>query len=79
MQLEFNDKGDFAVEMPPIFEIPIPLLYQLPDDFHNLGENVLLSSVKAAQQMSTLMFLKPEQYFDAMMPYASSLIPCLTK
>jgi hypothetical protein len=79
MQLEFNDKGDFAVEMPPIFEIPIPLLYQLPEDFHNLGENVLLSAVKAAHRMNTLMLLKPEQYFDEIMPYASSLIPCVTK
>lgn len=79
MQLKFNDKGDLAAAMPPIFEIPIPLLYQLPEDFHNLGENVLLSAVKAAHRMGTLMFLKPEQYFDALMPYAASLIPCVTK
>lgn len=77
MRLEFNDDMSLAVDLPPIFEIPVPVLFQKPE-FGVLSENVLLSMVRAAGAIGTLMFLKPESYSPAISEYSNSLVPCLT-
>ncbi|MCP4714567.1 MAG: hypothetical protein GY868_05565 [Deltaproteobacteria bacterium] len=78
MQLQFTKDGDFAEQMPPIFEIPIPLMFRLPD-FDSPSEKVLLSALKAAHELGTLLFLQPDQYSAAVKPFAASTVPCLTK
>jgi ferredoxin len=75
--LKFNEDRSLSLDVPPILEIPIPLLFQLPTNLI-LNEQVLLSATKAAQVLETLIIIRPEDYIDALLPYAENLIPSLT-
>ena len=75
--LIFNQDLTLASKVPPILEIPVPLLFRLPTNLI-LNEKVLLSAAKAAYMLGTLMFIRPEDYADDLLPYADALIPCLT-
>lgn len=77
-RLQFNKDMDISLDLPPIFEIPIPCMFKLPD-FGVLSENVLLSTAMAAHLLDTMMFIQPGDYTEALVPYADSLIPCFTK
>ncbi len=78
MRLRFNDDMSLAMQLPPILEIPLPVVFQQPE-FGLLSENVLLSMVIAAHEMGTFMFVEPASCGPAMAPYASSLVPRVTK
>jgi ferredoxin len=75
--LKFNDDMSLASRVPEILEVPMPLLFQLPTNLI-VNDDVLLSAAKAARMLSTLLFIRPEQYTDALAPYVDLLIPCLT-
>ena len=77
-RLEFNPDLSLASPVPPILEIPLPLLFQLSTDLV-INEHVLLSAAKAARRLGTLMFVRPQDVTEALRPYADSLIPCLTR
>jgi len=77
-RLSFNTDMTLAVDVPPILEIPLPILFQTPK-FGVLSRNVLISMVKAAEKLGTMMYVDPEEITDDLMPYIKSLIPCLTK
>ncbi|MEN8781555.1 MAG: hypothetical protein ABF292_10610, partial [Desulfobacterales bacterium] len=77
-RLEFNPDLSLASPVPPIQEIPLPLLFQLSTDLV-INEPVLLSAAKAARWLGTLMFVRPQDVTEALRPYADSLIPCLTR
>jgi ferredoxin len=77
MRLKFNEDMSLAMDLPPILEIPIPLIFQQPE-FGLLSETVLLSMAQAASVLGNLMFVKPENY-PSVGDYASNLVPCLTK
>ncbi len=77
MRLKFNADNSLAQEMDPILEIPLPVVLQQPA-FGILGENVLISMVKAAAGVGTLMFIQPESYTAAFNKYGSNLVPLLT-
>jgi len=76
--LRFNDDMSLAVEVFPILEAPLPILFQRPG-FGVLNKNTLLAIVKAASKIGTMMFIKPEEISDDLQPYIESLIPCFTK
>ncbi|MBI2854973.1 MAG: hypothetical protein HYX87_08675 [Chloroflexi bacterium] len=76
-RLKFNQDMSLAMDLPPILEVPLPVLFQKPE-FGVLGEGVLLSVLKAAAAMGSLMFLKPEDYSPAVAQYRESIVPCLT-
>lgn len=76
--LIFNQDLTLASEVPPILEIPIPLMFRLPTNLI-LNEKVLVSAAKAAQVLGTLMLIRPKDYTNALLPYAENLIPCLTR
>lgn len=78
MRLEFREDMSLASAIPPILEVPLPVMFQQPS-FGILSKNVLLAMVAAAHELGTMMFIQPGDYSDAFMPYANSLIPCLTK
>ena len=65
------------MELPPILEIPLPLMFQRPS-FGVLGDNVLVASAMAAHELETMMFIKPEDYIQALTPYTENLVPCIT-
>jgi ferredoxin len=77
-RLEFNPDLSLASPVPPILEIPLPLLFQPAADLI-VNEHVLLSAAKAARQLGTLMFVRPRDVTDALIPYADCLIPCLSR
>ncbi|MEN8751306.1 MAG: glutamate synthase-related protein [Desulfobacterales bacterium] len=77
-RLEFNPDLSLASPVPPIQEIPLPLLFQPATDLV-INEHVLLSAAKAARRLGTLMFVRPQDVTEALRPYADSLIPCLTR
>ncbi|MBI4281904.1 MAG: hypothetical protein HY672_00225 [Chloroflexi bacterium] len=77
-RLEFNEDMSLASDALPILEVPIPVLFQQPD-FGIFGENALLAMVEAAHALETMMFIQPQEYSVDLIPYSSSLIPCLTR
>ncbi len=76
LRLEFGDDMSLVSETPPLLEVPLPLLFRKPE-FGILSENVLLAMAMAANELGTMMFIDPEDYSEALKPYAKSLIPCL--
>ncbi len=78
MWLKFNRDMTLDTEVPPILEIPLPLVFQAPE-FGILSENVLVSMVRAAASMGTLMFVKPEACSPAVAADAASLVPCISR
>jgi ferredoxin len=76
--LRFNADMTLASDVPEILEIPIPLIFKLPESLIQ-NESILLSAAKAAQMLKTLMLMPVERYSKAMAPYMSSLIPCFNR
>ena len=75
--LKFNDDMTLASAVPAILEVPIPLMFQPPADLID-NRHVMLAAAKAAAELGTLMFIRPEHFTDALDPYADHLIPSLT-
>jgi hypothetical protein len=61
----------------PILEIPIPLMFQIPESLI-VNQPIIESAAKAAQVLGTLLIIRPEDYSDTLLPYARNLIPSLT-
>ncbi len=77
-RLKFNSDMSLATDIPPVLEIPIPVVFQEPQ-FGVLSENVLLSMAMAASSIGTFLFIEPDSYLPAFDRYSASLVPCLTK
>lgn len=75
-RLSFSADMSIEGELPPILEIPIPLMFQMPD-FGVLGDSVLLAAARAARVLGTMMFARPEDCVGLLAPYADHLVPCL--
>jgi ferredoxin len=75
--LKFNADMSLASKTLPILEIPIPLLFRLPDSLI-INPPIVESAAKAAQVMGTLLLIRPEDYSHTLLPYARNLVPCLT-
>jgi len=75
--LKFEADMSLTSDLPPILEVPIPLMFQVPDSLI-LNEQVIASAAKAAQALDTFLLIRPEDYSDILRPYARNLIPCLT-
>lgn len=75
--LEFDATGRVRLEMPPLVEVPFPVIFNvLP--FGNLGKGILLSFAAAACQVGSLMYVTPETYGAFLAPFKAQLIPLLT-
>jgi hypothetical protein len=77
-RLTFREDRSLASEVSPILEVPMPVLFIQPS-FGVLSEKVLLAMARAAHLLGTMMFIQAEDYSDSFVPYADSLVPCLTK
>jgi len=75
--LAFNEDLSLASDVPSILEIPLPLLFRLPENLI-LNETILVSAANAARMLGTMMLVRPEAYTDALLPFTDNLIPCLT-
>jgi ferredoxin len=72
--LTFNPDHTLASQVPEILEIPIPIIFKMPENLI-LNESILMSAAKAAHALGTLMFINADDYCDALAPYGQSLIP----
>ena len=77
-QLIFDQDWQLAFEPPPIFEIPLPILFRKPE-MRIKNQQILTAMAKAAQTLGTMMFVEPEDINSELEPYIKHLIPCLTK
>ena len=77
-RLRFNQDMSLDMDLPPILEIPMPVMFQQPD-FGVLSETVLLSMARAAAVLGIFMFVKAREYSPAIAEFASSIVPCLTR
>ncbi len=76
--LQFNADMTLASDVPKILEIPIPLIFKLPESLIQ-NESILLSAATAAQLLGTMMLMPVARYSKVMAPYISSLIPCFNR
>ena len=74
--LEFNADMSLASDVPPLMELPLPLLFR-PSPELLVNEHVLLPMAKAAKTLGTMLFVRPQDLTPALEPYAHNLIPCL--
>ena len=75
--LRFDPDMTIASDVPDILEIPLPLVFKLPQTLIQT-ESILLSAAKAAQTLETMMLISAEAYSDALAPFVSNLIPTFT-
>jgi len=76
-RIRFKPDMTLAEDVPHILELPLPMLFQQPA-FGLLNTSILLSMVKAASVLGTMMFIRPENITGDMTPFREHLIPCLT-
>lgn len=74
--LTFDEDLTLTCPVPKILEIPVPLLFKMPQNLI-LNESTLVSAAKAAQALQTMMFIDADDYFEALLPYSQSLIPSM--
>ena len=77
-RLAFNEDGSLAVEVKPILEIPLPILFQQPD-FGVLSKKVLISMLKAAKNIGTKMFIHAADIYEDLMSFGPFIIPLVKK
>jgi len=76
-QLEFKADMSLASKVPPLLELPLPLLFRLSPELLT-NEYVLLPMAKAAKTLGTMLFVRPQDLTPSLAPFADNLIPCLT-
>jgi len=77
-RLRFKENMTIDMELPPILEIPLPVLFQRPG-FGVVSEKVLIAMALAANVLGTMMFVRPEDCSGVLASYAAHLVPCLGK
>ena len=75
--LKFHDDMSLASQALPILEIPLPLMFQMPENLI-VNQPIVESAARAAQVLDTLLIIRPEDYSENLLPYARVLIPSLT-
>jgi ferredoxin len=73
-RLDFDSSGNPVLDVPPLVEIPVPMIFNLLP-FGNLSRNVRLSMADAAKRIDTMMYIAAGDYERAFEPYKPNLIP----
>jgi ferredoxin len=77
-RLAFHEDGSLAVEVKPILEIPLPIIFQKPK-FGVLSKKVLVSMLKAAQTIGTKMFMDAAEIDETFESFGTVIIPVVKK
>ena len=77
MRLTFDAQGNLPHDLPEIFEVPLPVLFQ-PPTFGVLSEKELLAMAAAAQKLHTMMLIDAGKYTPAFDVFNGSMVPRLT-
>jgi len=74
--LEFDSQGHLVSQLPPLLEIPIPVLFN-PVPMPVSGRGVHLAVARAAAELGTFALVPPFDWDDDLAPYASFIAPLL--
>lgn len=74
--LVFEADGKLSIELPPIFEIPVPFFIQRPP-FGEVSENVLESLALAASTMGTIFILEAKDISQNLLKYKEFIAPSI--
>jgi len=74
--LEFDADMGLTMDLPPILEVPLPMLLQLPA-YLIVTENILLAAAQAAEAMGSFLLIAAKDITEALKPYSANLLPCL--
>jgi glutamate synthase domain-containing protein 2 len=75
--LEFGPAGDLVCRLPPLLEIPLPVLFN-PLPLPTPGQGARRAVVRAAARLGTLAFVEPEEWDEDLMPFAAYIAPRLS-
>lgn len=75
-RLSFNPDGSLAIDPKPILEIPLPIVFEMPD-FGVLSKGVLMAMLKAADAIGTKMMIPVADIDNEVLNFGSILIPQL--
>ncbi len=73
-RLEFDASGEVQLDIPPLVEIHLPILFNILP-FGNIGKGISLSMARAAQRVDGMAYLAARDYSAAFAPYRAHLIP----
>jgi hypothetical protein len=72
--LKFNEQGALESLLPPLIELPIPIIMGFPP-FGHVSEKVRIAMALAASKLGTLLLVPAEDYDDSLTRYKKYLIP----
>ncbi len=75
--LKFDASGRLAFQLPPLLEIPIPILFN-PLPLPTPGRGARLAVAKAAAHLGTFAFVEAEEWDDDLLPFADHITPRLS-
>jgi glutamate synthase domain-containing protein 2 len=75
--LEFDPAGGLACRLPPLLEIPLPILFN-PLPLPTPGRGARLAVVRAAARLGTFAFVEPEDWGEDLVPFAAHIAPRLS-
>jgi glutamate synthase domain-containing protein 2 len=70
--LEFDPTGDLACRLPPLLEVPLPVLFN-PLPLPTPGRGARLAVVRAAARLGTFAFVEPEDWGEDLLPFAAHI------
>ncbi len=73
-QLNFTKDGALASQLPPLMELPIPLIMSVPP-FGHINKNVRSALALAATNVGTALLIPAHDYDDQLIPYKQFLVP----
>ncbi len=72
--LDFDENGEIVTEVPPIINVPIPMLFDTYS-FADVGENVQRALLAAAAELNTLAIVPVEDYEKHLYRYDDFIVP----
>ncbi len=75
--LEFGESGEPVLEVPPLVEVPIPVLFNT-FPFGDSSPNVTLAKAEAAARTGTMVYVTAKEYDAALAPYKAHIIPLMS-
>ena len=75
--LEFDSTGNLACLLPPLLEIPLPVLFN-PLPLPTPGRGAQLAVARAAARLGTFAFVEPEDWNEDLLPFTAYVAPRLS-
>jgi glutamate synthase domain-containing protein 2 len=75
--LEFDSMGNLACLLPPLLEIPLPVLFN-PLPLPTPGRGAQLAVARAAARLGTFAFVEPEDWNEDLLPFTAYVAPRLS-